>query len=252
MDPKNIRWDFSGQTVVVTGGTRGIGRAVSEAFLAAGARVLAVYAGNEDAAAEFAAANSAAGERLETRRLDVSDYAAVEAFYRDLETRGFDLDVLVNNAGIRRDAVVGMMAPEDWRRVLAVNLDGVFYMSKFAVHAMMRARYGRIITITSPSGRIGFEGQANYAASKAAEVAFTRSLAREVARRGITANAVSPGFMDTGFIRDLPPEVRKKYRNMVPLRRFGRPEETAACILFLASREAAYVNGAVLEVTGGL
>lgn len=249
---QNLSWDFSGQTVIVTGGTRGIGRAIAEAFLSAGARVLATYAANAQAAAEFETANAASGDRLELLQFDVADYAAVEAFYRELESRIEALDILVNNAGVRRDAVVGMLRAEDWETVIRTNLGGVYHMSKFAVQKMMQARFGRIITITSPAGRIGFEGQANYAASKAGEVAFTKSLAREVARRGITANCVSPGFIDTDFIRDLPPDQAKAYRATVPLRRFGRAEEVAACVLFLASREAAYVNGAVLEVTGGV
>ncbi|NOY83010.1 MAG: SDR family oxidoreductase [Kiritimatiellaeota bacterium] len=249
---QTLIWDFSGQTAIVTGGTRGIGRAISEALLAAGARVFATYAGNEQAAAEFAKANAPAATRFELFRFDVADYAAVETFYCEIDSRTDSVEILVNNAGIRRDAVVGMLRPENWQAVIRTNLDGVFHMAKFAVHRMMQARYGRIVTITSPSGKIGFEGQANYAASKAGEVAFTRSLAREVARRGITANCVSPGFIDTDFIRDLTPDQAKGYRGMVPMRRFGRADEVAACVLFLASREAAYVNGATLEVTGGL
>jgi len=249
---QNLSWDFSNRFVIVTGGTRGIGRAISEAFLSAGARVLATYTANAEAAAEFAEDNSASSDRLELVRFDVADYVAVESFYHDLGSRIDALDILVNNAGIRRDAVVGMLRAEDWETVIRTNLGGVYNMSKFAVQKMMQARFGRIITITSPAGRIGFEGQANYAASKAGQIAFTKSLAREVAKRGITANCVSPGFIETDFIRDLPPEQAKRYRAMVPLRRFGQAPEVAAAVLFLASCEAAYINGAVLEVTGGL
>jgi len=247
-----ITYDFSGQTAVVTGGTRGIGRGIVEALLAAGARVFATYAGNEAAAAAFQAALAAHGDRLALQRFDVGDYAAVERFWRELDGMAERVDILVNNAGIRRDGVVGMMAPEDWRAVLDTNLGGTYAMSKFAVLKMMRARYGRIVSVTSPSGKLGFEGQANYAAAKAGQVAFTRSLSKEVARRGITVNCVSPGFIDTDFIGNLPPEQLKGYRELVPLRRLGTPADVAQAVLFLASKEAAYITGATLEVTGGL
>jgi 3-oxoacyl-[acyl-carrier protein] reductase len=144
------------------------------------------------------------------------------------------------------------MKESDWHAVLNVNLSGVFYMCKFAVMSLMRKRYGRIISITSPSGKFGFEGQANYAASKAGLVALTKTLSKEVARRNITVNCVSPGFIATELIQDLPEEQRKAYESTVPVKRFGKPEEVAYCVLFLASREAAYINGSTLEVTGGL
>jgi 3-oxoacyl-[acyl-carrier protein] reductase len=145
-----------------------------------------------------------------------------------------------------------MMKESEWHDVLEVNLSGIFYMCKFAVMNMMQKRYGRIINITSPSGKYGFEGQANYAAAKAGIVALTKSLSKEVARRGITVNCVSPGFIATELIQDLPDETRNSYVAQVPLKRFGKPEEVAACVLFLASKEASYVTGSTLEVTGGL
>ncbi len=245
-------FNFSGQTAVVTGGTRGIGAAITQALLHAGATVHATYAGNETAANAFRTANAEFGGRLVLHRFDVADYAAVEAFYKELEAAGAKLDILVNNAGIRRDGVVGMLARDDWQKVLDTNLGGTYAMSKFAVQLMMRARYGRIISITSPSGKQGFEGQANYAAAKAGQVAFTRSLSKEVARRGITANCVSPGFIETDFIADLSAETATAYRKSVPMKRFGRAGEVAAAVLFLASKEAGYITGATLEVTGGL
>lgn len=245
-----LKFDFKDQTVVVTGGTRGIGRAASEAFLAAGARVICLYAGDAQAAEEMRGAHPSAALRIE--RLDVADPVACQNFWRELEEEETTPRVLVNNAGIRRDAVLAMLPEEDWQRVLAVNLGGVFHMSKFAVQAMSLARYGRIVNLTSPSGKFGFAGQANYAASKAGMVALTKSLSKEVAKRGITVNCVSPGFIDTDFIRDLPEEQAKEYRQSVPLKRFGRAEEVASAILFLAAKESAYITGAVLEVTGGL
>lgn len=245
-------FDFAGQTAIVTGGTRGIGRAISRAFLAAGARVVATYVGNDEAAQSLREEAPDGADRLELAKFDIGDYAAVEGFFRDFDRTHSSLEILVNCAGIRRDAVVGMMPYEDWRRVLEVNLTGTYAMSKLAVHRMMQQRYGRVVSITSPSGRLGFEGQANYAASKAGQVAFTKSLSKEVAKRGITVNCVSPGFIETEFIGDLTPDQAKAYRRSVPLRRFGRPEEVASAVLFLACRAAAYVTGATLDVTGGL
>ncbi|MFA4945878.1 MAG: 3-oxoacyl-ACP reductase FabG [Lentisphaeria bacterium] len=246
-------FDFAGQTVIVTGGTRGIGRAIVLAFLHAGAaKVMATYAGNEAAAEALKLAAGEAAARLELTCFDVADYAAVEAFYKRLLDRGEKLHVLVNNAGIRRDSVLGMMSPGDWQSVIATNLNGTYNMSKFAVMLMSGERYGRIIAITSPSGKFGFAGQANYAAAKAGQAALTRSLSKEVAKRGITVNCVSPGFIETDLIADLPPEQAAEYRRGVPLQRFGRPEEVAYAVLFLASREAAYITGETLEVTGGL
>ena len=246
-----MRFDFANQTAVVTGGTRGIGLAVAEAFLAAGGSAICLYGGDEKAADALRSAH-AGDSRLRAERLDVADFEAVKAFWRRLEEQGTRIDVLVNNAGIRRDAVLAMMPDDDWRRVLDVNLGGVFAMSKYAVQAMSSARYGRIVNMTSPGGKLGFAGQANYAASKAGMVALTKSLSKEVAKRGITVNAVSPGFIDTDFIRDLPEEQAGEYRRSVPLMRFGKADEVASAVLFLASRESAYITGTVLEVTGGL
>lgn len=242
-------FDFSNQSVIVTGGTRGIGRAVSEAFLAAGAAVTALYAGNDDAANAFA---DEADERLVVAKCDVSDIDAVESFFDKFRDEHDALHVLVNNAGIRRDSVLAMMSTENWQRVLDVNLTGAYNMCKFGVQMMMGERYGRIINITSPCGRFGFEGQANYAASKAGIVAMTRSLSKETARRKITANCVSPGFVSTELIGDLPEELAEEYRKMVPMKRFAEPSEIAYSVLFLATDAASYITGATLEITGGL
>lgn len=244
--------DFREQHVVVTGGTRGIGASITRAFLESGACVYATYVGNENAAKQFAESCNALTGRLVTECFDVGEYASAAAFFKTLDDRGVDVDILVNNAGIRLDSVVGMMPFEDWERVLRVNLTGTFNMSKLAVMRMSRRRRGRIINITSPSGEMGFEGQANYAASKAGQVALTRSLSKEVAKRGITVNCVSPGFIDTELIADLPEEQVKTYRQMVPMKRFGLPGEVAEAVLFLASEKASYITGETLRVTGGL
>jgi len=243
---------FDGQTVIVTGGTRGIGRAISEAFLKGGASVTAVYSGNKAEAEKFREANAPHGARLEIEKLNVADHAEVESFFSNFEQKHKSLEVLVNNAGIRRDAVLGMMKEEDWNAVISVNLSGTFNMCKFGVRAMMKNRYGRIINVTSPSGVFGFAGQANYAASKAGQVALSKSLAKEVAGRKITVNCLSPGFINTDLLADISDEQKKTYAAQVPVKRFGEPAEVAHCALFLADRNSAYITGTVLEVTGGL
>ena len=236
---------------MVTGGTRGIGAGISLALLQAGAEVCATYHQDAAAAAAFVArCPEADRERLTVAPFDVSDPDAVAAFFKGLSGQG--LQILVNNSGVRQDALLGLMSLDVWRRVLSVNLDGVFYMCKHAVRAMMSARYGRIVNISSPSGRFGFAGQSNYAASKAGLEGLTRSLAREVATRGITVNCVSPGFILTDMIKDLPEKLLTRMKQDVPMKRFGEPHEVAAAVLFLVSREASYVTGSVLEVTGGI
>lgn len=245
-------YDFSGQTVIVTGGTRGIGRGIVESFLRAGARVIATYSTNEAAAAQFRQDNSQFAGRVDVRKLDVTRYEEVDAFFRYVDANYNSFEVVVNNAGIRKDSVLAMMKESDWRDVMNVNLVGTFFMCKFAVRFLMRRRYGRIISISSVMERYAFEGQANYAASKAGLIALTKSLSKEVATRGITVNCVSPGFIVTDLIQDLPDKLREAYSDRIPLKRFGGVDEVAACVLFLASREASYVTGSNLEVAGGL
>lgn len=241
-------FDFADQRVIITGGTRGIGAAITRAFADAGAEIIANYATDRDAAESFRAALPSPG-RVRLARFDVSDYDQVDRFFAGLDAAP---QVVVNNAGIRRDQIVGLLSRDDWRRVMAVNLDGTFYMSKMAVQAMSRQRYGRIINITSPSGKLGFPGQGAYAASKAGQVALMRTLSKEVARRRITVNCVSPGFVETELLADLPEEHRKGFLGMVPMGRFGDPDEVAHAVLFLATKGAAYITGHTLEVTGGI
>jgi 3-oxoacyl-[acyl-carrier protein] reductase len=244
---------FENDTVVVTGGTRGLGRAIARDFLARGATVWATWHANEAAAAALADECAEHGERLKLARFDVADFAAVERFWRSLDAEAPDgVQVLVNNSGVRRDRVLALMTPEEWRAVIDTNLTGSFHMSRFAVQHMVRRRYGRILFITSPAAEHGFEGQANYAASKAGQIGMMRSLAHEVAKRGITVNCVSPGFVDTDLLADLPPKVREQHLASVPLARFAKPEEVAYAVRCLAAREASYITGATLEVTGGL
>ena len=245
-----MAYDFSEYVVVVTGGTRGIGRTVAETFARAGAAVIATYTGNEAAAEAFLAQN--ADFNVQTAQFNVAEMGQVERFFEDFDKKHDALHVLVNNAGIRKDTVLGMMSPEEWSAVLDVNLTGTFNMSKMAIMRMLTKRFGRVINITSPSGKLGCAGQANYAASKAGQVALAKSLSKEVARKKITVNCVSPGFIDTDLIADLPDEQKQAYKASVPMRRFGKTEEVAAAVAFLASKEASYITGSTIEVTGGL
>jgi 3-oxoacyl-[acyl-carrier protein] reductase len=245
-------YEFKGQTAIVTGGTRGIGKAIAENFLKAGARVIVTYTSNEAAAAQFKQDNNQFAENMDIQKLDVAKYEEVEKFFKYIDTNYGSFEVLVNNAGIRKDSILAMMKESDWHAVMNVNLAGTFFMCKFAVKSLMRKRYGRIINIGSVMERYGFEGQANYAASKAGLSALTKSLSKEVATRGITVNCVSPGFIATELIEDLPDKLRESYLARIPLKRFGSTDEVAACVLFLASKEASYVTGSTLEVAGGL
>ncbi len=243
---------FRDQIVVVTGATRGIGRAISLAFLNQGATVLGIYHNNRPAAEQFKDECRDHLERLLLFQCDISKEEQVAAFYGEIEQRFSAIDVLINNAGVRKDAVVAMMHSRDWQSVIDINLTGSFLMSKQAVLLMMKKKYGRIINITSPVSHLGFAGQANYAASKAGQVGMTRSLAKETAKKKITVNCISPGFIETDFLHGLSKDQIENYKNMVPMRRFGTPEEVAEAVLFIAGRNASYITGTVLDINGGL
>lgn len=244
--------EFTGQTALVSGATRGIGRAIARKFLQAGAEVIGIYAGNTDAAASFAEEFKEYSSQLSLLRCDISKEAEVNDLFAMIEEKHQRLDILVNNAGIRKDALLALMQSEQWQQVIDTNLTGTFYMAKQAVLLMLQNKYGRIINITSPVASLGFPGQANYAASKAGQIALTKTLAKEVARKKITVNCVSPGFIATDFINDLGKEQLTAYKKMVPMNRFGSPEEVADAVFFLAGNGAAYITGTVLDVSGGL
>jgi 3-oxoacyl-[acyl-carrier protein] reductase len=244
---------FTGQSVVVTGGTRGLGRAIALAFLREGAIVHATYRSNAEAAEAMRDQATALPGALHLHSFDVAAHDQVESFWGGLEESSPDgIQVLVNNAGLRRDGILAMMSEDNWKAVLDTNLGGSFNMSKFAVQNMLRQRYGRIIMITSPAGEYGFQGQGNYGASKAGQIGLMRSLCKEVAKKNITVNCVSPGFIDTELLEDLPEKLRKEYAQSVPMRRFGKPEDIAYAVHCLAAKEASYITGTTLEVTGGL
>jgi 3-oxoacyl-[acyl-carrier protein] reductase len=233
---------------LVTGASRGIGRATAAALAAAGARVV----GTATSAAGAEAITAALGGRGRGAVYDAADPAGVQALLADMEAKEGLPTILVNNAGIAKDGLILRMKPEDWDRTLNINLGAVFRLSKGCLKRMLKDRRGRIINMSSVVGAIGNAGQAPYAAAKAGLIGFTKSLAREVASRGITVNAVAPGFIDTDMTNALNDEQRAAYYQQIPLGRFGTVEDVAQAVLYLASPGAAYVTGQTLHINGGM
>ncbi len=240
------------RVALVTGGSRGIGRAVAQLLAAQGHRVAVNYATNEVAADAAVGAIVAAGGNAIAVQADVGDPDSVTAMFAMVDERLGSVEILVNNAGITRDALVLRMGVDAWDEVIETNLRSVYLVSKAALRGMLRARWGRIVSISSVSGIAGNPGQANYAASKAGIIGFTKSVAREVGSRGITVNAVAPGFIETDMTDALGDEITTAARERIALGRLGQPEEVAAAVGYLASDEAAYVTGQTLVVDGGL
>ena len=241
---------LEGRVSLVTGASRGIGRAIAAAFAAEGAHVVLAA---RDAAklAEAVAEIQAKGGKAEALALDVSDRASVEAGFAQVVAAHGRIDHLVNNAGVTRDNLLLRMKDEEWRQVLDTNLTGAFLCTQAVLKPMLKQKSGRIVSITSVVGLGGNAGQANYAASKAGVIGFTKSVAREVASRGITANAIAPGFIETDMTKAMSEKAREAVFAAIPLGRVGRPEDVAGAALFLVSDAAAYVTGQVLAVDGG-
>jgi 3-oxoacyl-[acyl-carrier protein] reductase len=249
-----VRYSFANKVVLVTGSSRGMGAAILEGFAAAGAACIVNYFADADGHNRRDADETA--ERLRRHSVpvhvfeaDVSKYDSVAAMMKRIADTCGGLDVLVNNAGIVRDRTVKKMSPGEWQSVLQTNLDGVFYCSKLGAEILRDG--GRIVNISSISGVAGFHGQANYAAAKAGVIALTKVLAKELARRGITVNAVAPGVIHTPMLDGLKPETLAEYVKHVPLGRVGRPEEVAHAVLFFACEESSYITGQTLPITGG-
>jgi acetoacetyl-CoA reductase len=233
------------RVAVVTGGTRGIGAAISIALKQAGYKVAANYAGNDAAAQKFKEETGIA-----VFKWDVGDYSACQAGLKDVEGALGSVDVLVNNAGITRDAMLHKMTPEHWREVIRVDLDSLFNMSRHVIDGMRERNYGRIISISSINGQKGQMGQTNYSAAKAGIIGFTKALAQETAKKGITVNCVCPGYIDTEMVQAVPPKVLEGIIATIPMGRLGKAEEIAKMCVFLAGDDAAFITGATMTVNG--
>lgn len=245
-------FDLSGKTALVTGASRGIGRAIAIALAEAGCDVVVNYAGGEAAARETADAIEALGRKAVLAQANVGKAAEFEAMVQTAIGTLGKLDILVNNAGITRDNLIMRMKEEEFDAVIETNLKGVFNGIKAVTRPMMKQRYGRIINISSVVGVLGNAGQANYVAAKAGVIGLTKSAARELASRGITVNAVAPGFIETDMTDKLPADIREAMLKDIPLGRMGRPEEIASSVLYLASDSASYMTGQTIHVDGGM
>jgi 3-oxoacyl-[acyl-carrier protein] reductase len=244
--------DLEGRIAVVTGASRGIGRAIALELARRGASVIVNYNTSPDDAEAVVAAIQDLGSEARALQADVSTLEAATGLIKAaIETYG-DLHILVNNAGITRDGLIMTMGQAEWEQVIQTNLGSTFYCSKAAVRHMMRKRYGRIINISSISGIMGNAGQTNYSASKAGQIGFTKALAREVASRNITVNAIAPGFIETDIWATVPEDIQANMKDIIPLGRIGQPEEVAQAVAFLASDQAEYITGQVLNVDGGM
>jgi 3-oxoacyl-[acyl-carrier protein] reductase len=243
---------LKGRTALVTGGSRGIGRAIALALAEEGADVAVNYVSSEGAAKEVAEQIRKMGRQSLLAQADVGDYPDTFRMAQDLLKEFGHLDILVNNAGISSDKTFVKMDHASWRKVLAINLDGVFNCTKVFIDQMIRQNYGRVVNITSVIGQIGNFGQANYAASKAGVAAFTKSLAKELAGKGVTVNAVAPGFIETEMVSGIPEKVRDKLLGQIPLKRFGTAEEVARAVAYIVSSDGDYITGAELSINGGL
>ncbi len=240
------------KTALVTGASRGIGRATALELAKAGVKVAVNFAGNRAAAEEVVSTIEAAGGTAFLVQADVGDPAAVDTMVKAVVERFGKIDILVNNAGITRDNLIMRMKEEDWDAVMHTNLKGIFNCTKAVSKLMMKQRYGRIINMTSVVGVMGNAGQSNYAAAKAGVIGFTKSMAKELASRNITVNAVAPGYISTDMTANLSEQAKTDLQSQIPLQRLGNPEDVAAAILFLVSPSADYITGQTLHVDGGM
>ena len=243
---------LTGKIAVVTGASRGIGRAIALKLASEGAAVIVNYNGSEEKALEVKQEIEAAGGRADICQCDVSDYGKCEGFIAEIIKEYGQIDILVNNAGITRDGLLMKMSEEDFDKALKTNLKGAFNTIRFASRQMLKQRKGRIINMASVVGVTGNAGQANYAASKAGIIGLTKAAARELASRGVTVNAIAPGFIETDMTKILPEKVKEATVSQIPLGKFGQVEHVAAAAAFLASEEAEYITGQVLHVDGGM
>lgn len=243
---------FEQKVALVTGASRGIGKAIAIKLAAGGAKVIVNYAGSKDKALEVVEQIKEAGGEAIAYQCDIGDFAAVEKMIGDVLEQYKRVDILVNNAGITKDNLLLKMSPEDFEQVVDTNLKGTFHTIKCLTKPMMKQRYGRIINLSSVSGVMGNAGQANYCASKAGIIGLTKSVARELASRGITVNAVAPGFIETDMTSVLDDKVKEAMMAQIPAKRLGSTEDIANAVAFLASQESSYITGQVINVNGGM
>jgi len=240
------------RVAVITGSSRGIGKAIAIEFARRGAVVVVNYLNSPEYAEEVTATISSFGGRALAIQADVSTHNQTQSMVKKVIDEFGNIDILVNNAGITRDQLIMLMSEEDWDSVINTNLKSTFICSKIVLRYMIRKRYGKIINITSISGQMGNPGQTNYSASKAGQIGFTKSLAREVAARNITVNAIAAGYIDTEIWKNVPDDIQKNMINLIPLRRKGKPEEIAYLAAFLASNQADYITGQIIGIDGGM
>lgn len=243
---------LKGKTAVITGGSRGIGREIALKMAENGANIAVIYSGNEKAASEVSDKASEYGVQALSFRCNVADFEEVKKTSADILEKFGAIDILVNNAGITRDNLLLRMTDEDFNSVIDVNLKGAFYFIKQFTKALMRSPSGRIINITSVSGLMGNAGQANYSASKAGLIGLTKTVAKELSSRGVTCNAIAPGFIETEMTASLPDSIKENALKAIPLKRMGKAEEVANLTLFLASEMSSYITGEVIRIDGGL
>ncbi len=243
--------DFTGRIVLITGGAGGIGRETGQQFLEKGAHV-EIWDMDSETGNEIVKEWSDDGHKVHFEKVDVTDFEAVKQAMSDLHHRWGKLDVLVNNAGITRDATLNKMSPDEWQQVVDVNLNGVFYCGKAAAEIMREQESGVILNASSVVGVYGNFGQSNYVATKSGVIGLTKTWARELGRKGIRVNAVAPGFIETPMVNTVPDKVLEKLKGQTPLGRLGKPEDIASAYVFLASEQAAFITGTVLQVDGGL
>ena len=244
--------ELKNKVCLVTGGDRGIGRAIVKALVESGGIVAFDYRTREDLAQELVEEITAQGGKAKAFQADVTDAETVETMVQSIHDELGPIEILVNNAGVNRDHSFAKMTKEEWEEVISVNLHGTFNVTKAVLPNLIEAGWGRVINISSIVGQRGNFGQANYAASKAGLLGMTKALALELAGKGVTVNAVAPGFIETDMTAGIPEEVTKKIHATIPVRRYGKPEEVAPAVVFLASEEASYITGHVLSVNGGL
>ncbi|SPD76215.1 3-oxoacyl-(acyl-carrier-protein) reductase [uncultured Desulfobacterium sp.] len=245
--------DSSSRVVVITGGSKGIGRTIALRFAHEKARIVILHYDVDESASESTLKMlSQRGIGAESHKVDVSSFAAVEGIFKDILSRFQRIDVLINNAGITKDTLLMRMTEADWDAVININLKSVFNCTQNVIRSMVKQRGGKIVNISSVVGQIGNAGQANYSASKAGIMGFTKTVAREVAARGINVNAVAPGFIDTDMTAVLPEKIKETFIQQIPLGRFGQPEDVAETVYWLCSDAASYITGQVIHVSGGM